>query len=79
MRAIKLKAQVTQDRMLHLELPDDVAQGPADVIVLVGSETEYAQAPSVAEFLDTQAVDPRYVRTREAIDRDLAAERNAWD
>lgn len=35
MRAIKLEAQVTKERRLVVDLPDDVIEGPAEIIVLL--------------------------------------------
>jgi len=35
MRAIRLAAEITEDRKLTVELPADVAEGPAEVIVLI--------------------------------------------
>ena len=79
MRAIKLKALVTEDHILRLELPEDIEEGPAEVIVLVEEPEEAASASSLAEALADSAVDPRYERTKEAIDRDLRTERDAWE
>lgn len=35
MKAIKLQTEIPPDRTLHLRLPDEVAEGPAAVVVLV--------------------------------------------
>ena len=40
MRAIKLHGRVEKDHTLSLLLPEDVAEGPAEVIVLVPEERE---------------------------------------
>jgi hypothetical protein len=78
MRAIKLQTHVDQDHMLRIQLPDDVREGPAEVIVLV-PEAKERTAPSLSDFLATLADRPRRIRSKEEIDRDLAAERESWD
>ncbi len=35
MRAVKLPAQVNRDHTLHLQLPEEIQEGPAEVIVLI--------------------------------------------
>jgi hypothetical protein len=35
MRAIKLQAHIEKDHTVSLQLPEDVREGPAEVIVLV--------------------------------------------
>lgn len=81
MRALKLKAQVTRDHSLHLQLPEDVQEGPAEVIVLIsgGEAADRPAAGSLADFLAAPPIDPRLSRTKEAIDRSLQEERRAWE
>lgn len=78
MRAIKLQTQVEKDHTLSVKLPEDVAEGPAEVIVLV---PEPAERPghSLADFLRTLSQHPRSARSKEEIDRDLERERESWD
>jgi hypothetical protein len=78
MRAIKLQTHVDRDHMLRIRLPEDVREGPAEVIVLVPEVTDKA-TPSLSDFLSTLADRPRRIRSKEEIDRDLAAERESWD
>jgi hypothetical protein len=78
MRAIKLQGQVMSDHSLHLQLPKDVGEGPAEVIVLV-PEAGKASAGSLAEALGEASIDERFIRSKEAIDRDLVAERKSWE
>jgi len=78
MRAIKLQTQVEKDHSLSIKLPEDVAEGPAEVIVLVPEPAERA-GHSLEDFLRTLALDPRSVRSKEEIDRDLDRERETWD
>jgi hypothetical protein len=47
MRAIKLQTNIERDHTLHLELPSDLAEGPAEVIVLVPDRTGRRKKPSV--------------------------------
>jgi hypothetical protein len=50
MRAIKLNSRVEKDRTLSVQLPDDVAEGPAEVIVLVPEAGEPSRRPLVHEL-----------------------------
>ncbi len=82
MRAVKLNAQVTSDHTLHLDLPGDIAEGPAEVIVLVESPQATparVETGSVAEFLSRPRLGDRFLRSLEEIDRDLRAERESWE
>jgi hypothetical protein len=77
MRAIKLNTHVAKDRTLRLKLPEDIQEGPAEVIVLV---PEGAERPShtLGDFLSGLSARPRRVRTKEEIDRYLEQERESW-
>lgn len=82
MRAIKLHAQVTGDHALHLKLPPDVAEGPAEVIVLVeesGGGRSHETGGTVADFLSAPRVAPRFIRSKIDLDRELQAERDSWE
>jgi hypothetical protein len=78
MRAIKLQTYVSEDHTVKLQLPDDVREGPAEVIVLV-PEAHRKTASSLSDFLTTLSSRPRRIRSKEEIDRDLAQERESWD
>ncbi len=78
MRAIKLTAEVTRDHMLHLNLPDDVGEGPAEVIVLVPEEKEQVKRPSLTELLK-RLPDSRHTMTREEIDEYIDSLRAEWE
>jgi len=78
MRAIKIQTQVEKDHSLSIKLPEDVAEGPAEVIVLVPEAAERA-GHSLTDFLRTLSQHPRSVRSKEEIDRDLDRERETWD
>ncbi len=82
MRAIKLKAQVTRGHTLHLELPDDIEEGPAEVIVLVeGADSAFVdtEAGSLADFMSRPPVDRRFELSKEKIDQQIRAERDSWE
>jgi hypothetical protein len=83
MRAVKLKAEVTRDRTLRLELPDEVTEGPAEVIILLedssGVALQQPEGGTLDEFLAESVVDHRFLRSKEQIDSYLAAERAAWE
>jgi hypothetical protein len=75
MRAIKLQAHVEKDHTVSLRLPEDVGEGPAEVIVLV-PDPAAKPAHSLSDFL---ARLPRRPRSKEEIDRYLEQERQAWN
>jgi len=77
MRAIKLQTHVAKDHTLHLQLPEDVHEGPAEVIVLV-PEQGARPAHSLRDFL-ADLFTRRQIRTKEEIDRYLEEERRAWE
>ncbi len=83
MRAVKLNAQVTQDHTLNLKLPEDVREGPAEVIVLVPDPEVYASqepnAGTLGEFLSKPRVDRSFIRSKAEIDDSLRAERDSWE
>lgn len=80
MRADRLKARIEPNTPLILDLPPDAPPGEVDVILLYPNETT-APAPfvSMAEFNAWLRQQPPSGRTREEIDRELAAERDAWE
>lgn len=77
MKAVKLDAQIQPDHTLRLQLPEDVAEGPAEVIVLVPEETR--DRPSLSQVLEEldRRTHPR--RSRSDIDRQVKEERDSWD
>jgi hypothetical protein len=83
MRALKLPARITENHDLYIELPEDVGEGPAEVIVLLPeSAEEGARQPSgwsLDDFLGRPPVDPRLTRSKGEIDDYLRAERESWE
>jgi len=55
MRAIKLHSRVEKDHTLSVRLPEDVEEGPAEVIVLVPEERRPSSRP-LADELDEIAL-----------------------
>jgi hypothetical protein len=78
MRAIKLQAQVPQDRTLSIKLPDDVDEGLAEIIVLV-PEARHPKSLSVEEFIAELSERPLRRRSKEEIDAELLEMRQSWD
>ena len=79
MRTIKLTARVGAGGTLSVTLPPDVPEGPAEVIVLIPDGGPTAGNGALDAFLHDLSQSDRRVRSKEDIDRSLAAERSAWD
>jgi len=77
-RAIKLNTRVASDHTVRLQLPEDVLEGPAEVIVLV-PDSAVQPTRGLKDFLAELAAQRRHIRTKEEIDRDLEQERQSWD
>ncbi len=78
MRAIKVAGQVGVGGILNVSLPPDVPEGPAEVIVLIPDGEPQAGNGTLEAFLRDLGRGDRHVRSKEDIDRSLAAERSAW-
>lgn len=78
MRAIKLNTHVSRDRTLRLQLPNDVEEGPAEVIVLVPDATQ-RRHHTLQDFLKSLSNRPCQLSTKEEIDLHLKQERESWD
>jgi len=78
MRAIKLNTYVSKNHTLNVQLPDDVQEGPAEVIVLV-PEKDARPRHTVSDFLERLSKQPLQVRSKEEIDRELEVERDSWE
>ena len=50
MRAIKLHGRVEKDHTLSIRLPEDITEGPAEVIVLVPEGRNRSGSPLAAEL-----------------------------
>ena len=82
MRAIELRAEITNDHELRVKLPEDVASGPARVIVLLEEPEDVAKQVAAQKKMRAffQRLDERQVNERsvDEIDRMLENERNSW-
>jgi hypothetical protein len=80
MRAIKITGTISPNHTLHLQLPDDVSAGPAEVIVLVPEQQTTTKAgQGLAAFLRNLRETPRKIRSKEEIDRYLNEEPASWE
>lgn len=80
MRTDHLKARVEPNKPLILELPPDAPPGEVDVILLYANEATAPESfASMAEYNAWLKQQPPSGRCREEIDRELAAERDAWE
>jgi hypothetical protein len=79
MRAIKLQTHVDKDHVVTLTLPDDVREGPAEVIVLVPEIDSARSLPSLGDLFSRLAEHPRQIRSKEEIDSYLEQERASWE
>jgi hypothetical protein len=77
MRALKLAGRVQADHTLRVRLPEDVEEGPAEVIVLLPERARHQ--PTLTALLDSLAQAPQVRRSKLAIDRQLEEERGTWD
>lgn len=76
MQAIKLSGQITPQHTLLLDLPDDIPDGPAEVIILIPKPSVNKSPISLVEFIDQLPLGR--VNKREAIDIRLQQERESW-
>jgi hypothetical protein len=80
MRADRLKGLIEPNKPLILKLPPNAPPGEVDVILLYANESTDPQPfASLAEFNAWLREQPPSGRTREEIDQELAAERDAWE
>ncbi len=77
MRAVKVEGRVQSDHTLRVRLPEDVEEGPAEVIVLLPERQEVR--PALAAVLDSLARAHHARRPKLEIDRQLEEERGSWD
>ncbi len=77
MKAIKLHAVVDRHRRLVIEVPEEIAEGPVELILL-GQEGSMAQAARLAAHLDALMGLPDG-QTQSQLDEGIDNERAAWD
>ncbi|HEX9735455.1 MAG TPA: nucleotidyltransferase domain-containing protein [Thermoanaerobaculia bacterium] len=76
MKTIKIRTDVPEDRILSLRLPDDVAAGPTELVVLVAETGPaaydiYAELPTLPQQLWSREDLTRHVRS-DSVVRQLA-------
>jgi hypothetical protein len=76
MQAIKLKAIVDKSRELRLLVPEDIPEGPVEVVVL--SETSQAAKPRLSEVLRGVKREHK-THSRQELDSRIGAERDSWE
>ncbi len=80
MRAVKLPARINKDHTLRLQLPEEIGEGPAEIIVLVSEPSDgEPEGVSLEDFLARPRVDRQFIRSKEKIDDYLRAERESWE
>lgn len=78
MRAIRLQTQVEKDHTLRLELPEDVEEGPAEVIVLVPETVERSRIPWPISWSSSLNARGRFA-ARKRSTKYLREERESWE
>lgn len=79
MQAVKLKTYITKDRRLELDLPDDIPEGAAEIILLVQDAPSPAEEESLRDFFQKLDASPRARMSREEIDQYIEEARNSWE
>lgn len=79
MKAIRVMAEIPEDRVLTVRLPEDVDPGSAEVLVLVSERVDESGAHTLEELLRSLDAGACGGRTREEIDEQIEAERRAWE
>jgi hypothetical protein len=79
MQAIKLTTYIDKNHRLELDLPDDLPEGAAEVIVLIPDAPEPAGGESLRDFFNALDAAPRPGMGKEEIDRYIEEVRNSWD
>jgi len=79
MQAVKLQTYITKNHRLELDLPDDMPEGAAEVIVLVQDLKESTGEESLRDFFKALDASPRPRMSKEEIDRYIDETRNSWD
>jgi hypothetical protein len=78
MKALKLNVVIGRDRRVVLDVPEDIEEGPAEVVLLVPEGPERQPRSNLEEHVARLIARSRS-RTVEDIDTELKAERESWD
>ncbi len=76
---IVLVTYCRSDRSRIIDLPPDVPEGPAEVIVLVPEKGGNSVEPLLDGIDQWRQAHPECCRSKAEIDRDLARERASWN
>jgi hypothetical protein len=82
MHAVKLKTHIGPDHRIELQVPAELPEGDAEVILLVPDKLpreEAEQRRYLAELFSSIDASDRPRRSKEEIDRYLAKERASWE
>jgi hypothetical protein len=79
MNSIRKWVHIGEDRKIVLELPPEITQTEAEVIVLIPDETPSPDPLSFNKFLDWLSEVPRPTKTKEEIDQFIESERSSWE
>ena len=78
MQACKVFSTIGPDRKLVLDVPKEIPPGEVEVIILASQSSPSPKKQSLLRYLDDLGQRPRKTRAKEAIDRELRAERGSW-
>lgn len=80
MRVIRLATTIGPDHKLSVQLPDDVGEGPAEVLVtLPGGSATADVSKDFGKFMDLLDSLAPGSRDQDEVDRALQAERDSWN
>jgi hypothetical protein len=79
MQAVRLHAVLKDDHRLQLEVPEEIAVGPVEVIVLSERDAEPKPEQSLGALFEAIDQMPGSRHSRDEIDRAIADERASWE
>lgn len=79
MHALKLKAHIDSNHRIEIQLPIDVPEGEAEVIILIPYRPSSTEEGLRAFFDHLDRHPPSQRHSKEEIDAYLAKERASWD
>lgn len=79
MQAVKLHAYITKSHRLELDLPADMPEGAAEVIVLVRDSSDATAEESLRDFFKASDASAHPRMGKEETDRYINEMRNSWD
>jgi len=79
MNAVVRDVVVGKDRRIVIDLPPDIPEGPAEVIVLARGETKTDIEGLIGAADGWRRAHPGHRRSKEDIDRQVTEERGSWE